>query len=702
MKKHLFSLFILGSSLAFSQSILSENYVSNKAYDKQGNVSFLAFKPTAGLSVNQSEQLIREVVQLNSTSKLVKAESKKGLKGSQHDVYRQFVDGVEVKFSTYRVHSRDGLITSINGKMTKADIKNDFSKIKSADQILQIGLQKLGSDYHINPSEFNIEGVYKPTGTLYILPGHISKAGDRYVYQYKLISKKGTFEDVYIDAINGDILLKDAILKYNKTKHSVLTQQQSQFLNSIEQNSHNNSLVLLNPSEVGIAETRYSGTREIDTRATNGGFELVDESRFVDTRNYSGDSFAIILGLLFGMAPNEILDLATPYVDADNNWTSAEYTATKDDAALDAHWGFAQAYDFFKEEYDRNGFDAQNGNVASFIHTTFTGDPNNAGWISLKDIDPSYSGGFMLIGDGNYDPQTQSGQLDALAAIDIIVHEFSHGVDSASGNLVYQRESGALDEGFADIWGATIEANKAPEKQRWIMGEDMVKVAPFGVRSFENPKLMNQPNTYLGQNWVDATPEGCPEPDINANDNCGVHTNSGVLNHWYYILTEGASGTNDHGYAYEVQGIGIKKAADLVYSTQLNYVESNSEFADVKNFTIQEAGVLYGADSPEVESVKRAWCAVGVSTGDECDFLAVSDLTSQNFAIYPNPVVDYINVKSNAKGLTTYQIVNAIGQVVKSGELKNGKIDATNLSSGVYVLTVKSIDGTKTQKFIKK
>ncbi len=70
------------------------------------------------------------------------------------------------------------------------------------------------------------------------------------------------------------------------------------------------------------------------------------------------------------------------------------------------------------------------------------------------------------------------------------------------------------------------------------MGEDFVLSQPDGIRSFANPKLFNQPDTYLGQYWKDATTTGCATPD-NTNDKCGVHTNSGVLNHWYYLLTEG-------------------------------------------------------------------------------------------------------------------------------------------------------------------
>ena len=127
-------------------------------------------------------------------------------------------------------------------------------------------------------------------------------------------------------------------------------------------------------------------------------------------------------------------------------------------------------------------------------------------------------------------------------------------------------------------------------------------------RSMSNPKLYGQPNTYGGANWI-YPGSSCG----NNNDNCGVHTNSGVLNHWFYRLVTGGSGTNDLGNAFAVSGIGSLKAAKIVYNTELA-LNSTATYASCRTVSIAAATALYGACSPEVEAVVRAWYAVGVGS----------------------------------------------------------------------------------------
>jgi len=96
------------------------------------------------------------------------------------------------------------------------------------------------------------------------------------------------------------------------------------------------------------------------------------------------------------------------------------------------------------------------------------------------------------------------------------------------------------------------------------------------------------------------------------NDYCGVHTNSGVLNHWFYILTEGKTGTNDLGNSYNVTGIGIDKAAKIAFRTESVYLTANSTYANARTYGIQAATDLYGANSPEVIATTNAFYAVGI------------------------------------------------------------------------------------------
>jgi chitodextrinase len=123
-----------------------------------------------------------------------------------------------------------------------------------------------------------------------------------------------------------------------------------------------------------------------------------------------------------------------------------------------------------------------------------------------------------------------------------------------------------------------------------------------------NPNAFGDPDTYGGSYW---TTPNCGTP-TQSNDYCGVHSNSGVQNKWFYILSQGESGTNDIGSSYNVTGVGIDKAATIAYRNLTVYLSSNSTFADARAGAIQSAEDLYGAGSAEVIATTNAWYAVGV------------------------------------------------------------------------------------------
>ncbi|HSM62547.1 MAG TPA: GEVED domain-containing protein, partial [Gillisia sp.] len=146
-------------------------------------------------------------------------------------------------------------------------------------------------------------------------------------------------------------------------------------------------------------------------------------------------------------------------------------------------------------------------------------------------------------------------------------------------------------------------------KSTWLIGEDIERRAgKSALRSMSNPKAENQPDTYGGTYWKVIQ---CGTP-TDTNDYCGVHTNSGVLNHWFYILSVGKSGTNDIGSAYNVTGISVDKAAKIAYRLESVYLSANSTFANARTFGIQAATDLYGAGSAEVIATTNAFYAVGV------------------------------------------------------------------------------------------
>ena len=244
-------------------------------------------------------------------------------------------------------------------------------------------------------------------------------------------------------------------------------------------------------------------------------------------------------------------------------------------------------YVFGQRSWDNNG-----SNIIAYNNVVYANDdggPNNAYW----------HGSFMSFGQGNTDSP-----YDDWNTLDIVAHEFTHGVTQESSGLKYEKESGALNESFSDIFGEIMEA--ALDAPDWLVGGDR-----GAIRSFSNPKTYGQPDTYLAEPWWFST-VGCTPNK--SNDKCGVHTNSGVQNYFFYLLCQGGSGINDNGYAYSVSGIGITDAGKIAYRalTDAEYLTPTSGFIDAREAWIRAAKGIFGSCSNQAIQTGKAWLAVGV------------------------------------------------------------------------------------------
>ena len=276
------------------------------------------------------------------------------------------------------------------------------------------------------------------------------------------------------------------------------------------------------------------------------------------------------------------LNNGTNYNNA-SDVTSGSTNFTSNPTGVQAHFGAERTYKYFYQKYGRNSYNNTGGVIKSYV--SYSSNYVNAFW----------DGSRMTYGDGdgsNYGP---------LVSLDICGHEITHGVTEYSANLVYSYQSGALNESFSDIFGESIE-KYASGTNDWLMGDDIGAGGSGGaLRSMSNPNAYGDPDTYLGTNWYSGS-----------GDSGGVHTNSGVQNFWFYILSVGKSGTNDLGNAYNVSGIGMDKAAAIAYRNLTVYLNANSQYMDARNGAIQAAKDLYGAGSAEEIATTNAWYAVGV------------------------------------------------------------------------------------------
>jgi Zn-dependent metalloprotease len=265
--------------------------------------------------------------------------------------------------------------------------------------------------------------------------------------------------------------------------------------------------------------------------------------------------------------------------DADNIWNAGGAQASGVDAHVYAGW----VYDYLNRTHGLNGFDNRGSTMRSVVEVAVLPDgrpcTNNAFWDGVK---LNYCVGV--------------GQMPFSGALDAIGHEWGHAVTQYGAGLTGGREPGALDEAFSDWLGTAIE--HANGETNWTIGEG-IQIA----RDLSNPLLYGQPATYLGAGWVDVV--HCT-PTF-TNDFCGVHTNSGVANKMFHLLSVG--GTHN---SVTVFGIGIQQAIRIAIEanrTEWTFVRT---FLDARQGMIRAAAKLFGAGSPEVTYVGQAWDAVGV------------------------------------------------------------------------------------------
>ncbi len=325
--------------------------------------------------------------------------------------------------------------------------------------------------------------------------------------------------------------------------------------------------------------TAYSGTKSILTNQLSSNQYILSETtkgKGIAVRNLSGK------GKNFASATN--------FTNNSTNWTA--FNPAVDQYATDAMWGQEKTYDFYKSNFGRNSVDNMGFALNGYVHADLIG-----AFDYQNNINAFWDGVEMVYGDGN------GSSITPLTCLDVVGHEITHGVTSNSAKLTYQKESGALNEGFSDVMGTSIEFYGKPSQANWTIGENTGLI----FRSMADPKLYNQPNTYHGTYWQNTE---CGTPS-SANDYCGVHTNSGVLNYWYYLLVNGGSGTNDINNQYTVSGIGLATAQKIAYNTLLS-LASNSQYADARTQSISYASGQYGVNSSQVIAVTNAWYAVGV------------------------------------------------------------------------------------------
>ena len=256
---------------------------------------------------------------------------------------------------------------------------------------------------------------------------------------------------------------------------------------------------------------------------------------------------------------------------------------SKDLIAQAAHDAAGKVYAYYFNTFKRDGIDDQGSPLVSTVH--YGSDPEdaeNAAWIGEAKQ--------MVYGDGGkvFKPLAYG--------LDVAGHEFTHGVIDSTSNLNYENQSGALNESYADVFGALID------RGNWTIGETVIKSPPYPIdflRSLADPHAggnydASDPINSIGQ------PANMREyarlPDTRKGDNGGVHVNSGIPNLAAYLVA---------------QAIGPDKTGQIYYRTVTQYLSPSSNFSDAARATIRAAQDLYG--NTEADAVRQAFAQVGIS-----------------------------------------------------------------------------------------
>lgn len=506
--------------------------------------SFIKFRKSDQFDIDKLNAWMKSNFKFDPNIDFVEVRKDVDNLGHVHYRYQQTYYGQPVEDAIWIAHTNHDKVYSLNGLIydkfaaTSAPSLDEATALTKALEHVNASVYKWelpNEEKHLKWETRNPLATYMPHGDIVF----VSKGMDFNADDYRLAYKFNIYAHAPVS--RADIYV-DAITGEILRENSILC----------------------HADEEGIAHTGHSGEREIIADSFDGEYRLRDGSRGDGVR-----TFDLNEGTSYGDAVD--------FIDDDNEWDNVN--PQQDEYATDAHWGAEMTYDYYLDNHGRNSIDNAGFQLNSYVH--YSTDFVNAFW----------DGSRMTYGDG-------SGAVTPLTSVDIAAHEVTHGLTTFTAGLIYAAESGALNESFSDIFGASIEQFARPDDWNWLLGEDI----GLTLRSLANPNSFSDPDTYFGDFWA----------DLDGGDSGGVHTNSGVQNFWYYLLTEGGTGTNDNGDDYDVSAIGITDAGAIAFRNLTVYLTPSSNFSEARFYAIESAVDLFGVCTFEVEQTANAWYAVGV------------------------------------------------------------------------------------------
>ena len=492
--------------------------------------------------------------------------------GQSHMRMDQYHNGIRVYNAEVILHAEDDVIVSQNGEYVKSELlpieKSDVIEASVIKNQIESSLSNYdpnwnvlkGIGYKFEKEQMEQELVY------------YSEGGEDYKLAYYITvhPNMGEHLEYIVNASDGKILVERSLIcklhNHDNSDHSSCKGH----------HQDESKKILLDGEATANATDLLGAVRNINTYDVSDDFFLIDASR--DMFNPSASSF-----------PNNpegviwTIDMrnGSPSNDADffhvvsnnNQWGDSP-------EGVSAHFNAGTAYEYFKFVHGRESISGDGQNIISFVNVANPDGSSmgNAFWNGL--------GIFYGNGDSQFLPLGRG--------LDVAGHEMTHGVVQATANLEYQGESGALNESFADIFGAMID------REDWLIGEDVIR-GGGALRNMEDPHNGAATGNF-GGGWQ---PDNYNERFLGPEDNGGVHINSGITNRAFFLFATATS----------------RSTAERVYYRALTtYMTRSSQFRELRNAVLQSASDLFGNDPNVANQAAISFDRVGIVQEGSVDF----------------------------------------------------------------------------------
>jgi len=509
---------------------------------------------------------------------------------------------VHINLNSQSIYFTNGKIKNIEGELdVAASVSAEHAIAKAKEDIDQQSAIKKSSN------TFEWESERKSVPQLVIYYSEDLAIAPTLVWQFSMFPSLIDRWEYFVNAKTGAILHKyQNICKFHHGTEGCHHEDTEQRL-------------MADGPEVGSGKDLLGVTRTVNSYKVGSTNYLIDASKSMfklSSSSLPDNPVGAIWTLdAFNTSPNE------------NNFRYDNIkSSTKDFAhagGISAHYNASVAFDYYKNTFSRNSIDGKGGTIISLVNVADDGGVgmDNAFW----------NGEAMFYGNG------ASAFFPLARGLDVAGHEMTHGVVQSTANLEYQGESGALNESFADIFGAMID------RDDWRMGEDVVRTSAFPSGALRD--LSNPHNGGTSLNSPGYQPAHYSERYTGTQDNGGVHINSGIPNFAFFKFANDAN-------------VGKTKAEQVFYRALSVYLVKSSKFLDLRAAVVQSVKDL-GYGSTVEAAANNAFTAVGIGSGTST---TGSGNTYQN-DLPINPGNDLILVNDDA--MTKIYVTNPQGNPIE-------------------------------------